>query len=83
VAARSGSRLTEAHEASVRSSWQPSDAPPAYREGQFRAIVGIELQVSRIEAKAKLSQNRPAADQASVIAALGSATRTVRQGSAS
>jgi len=66
-------RLTAVHEAAVGSSWQPSDAPAAYLDGQLRAIVGIELQISRIEAKAKLSQNRSAADQASVIEALGTA----------
>ncbi len=36
----------------------------------MRAIVGVELVVSRIEAKAKLSQNRPAADVEGVIAGL-------------
>jgi transcriptional regulator len=63
-------RLTAVHEAAVGSSWQPSDAPAAYVDGQLRAIVGIELRISRIEAKAKLSQNRSEADQASVIEAL-------------
>jgi len=46
------------------------DAPRAFIEGQLRAIVGIEVAISRIEAKAKLSQNRPAADVAGVIAGL-------------
>jgi transcriptional regulator len=46
------------------------DAPRAYIEGQLRAIVGVELAITRIEAKAKLSQNRPAADVAGVIAGL-------------
>jgi transcriptional regulator len=63
-------RLTAVHEAAVGSSWQVSDAPAAYLDGQLRAIVGIELQISRIEAKAKLSQNRSDADQVSVIEAL-------------
>ena len=40
------------------------DAPRAFIEGQLRAIVGLELQITRIEAKAKLSQNRPVADVA-------------------
>ncbi|HTZ24333.1 MAG TPA: hypothetical protein VMC83_10095, partial [Streptosporangiaceae bacterium] len=42
----------------------------AFIEGQLRAIVGVELVISRIEAKAKLSQNRPAADVEGVIAGL-------------
>ncbi|HTZ43747.1 MAG TPA: FMN-binding negative transcriptional regulator [Jatrophihabitans sp.] len=65
-------RLTAVHEDSVGSSWQPSDAPLPYLEGQLRAIVGLELVITRIEAKAKLSQNRPTADQQSVAEALAS-----------
>jgi len=55
-------RLTEKHEAGEARPWSPEDAPPAFVAGQLRAIVGVELRISRIEAKAKLSQNRPAAD---------------------
>jgi len=72
-------RLTAMHEATVGSSWQPTDAPAAYLDGQLRAIVGIELLISRIEAKAKLSQNRSAADQASVISALPATAAGVRE----
>jgi transcriptional regulator len=46
------------------------DAPPAFIAGQLRAIVGIELAITRIEAKAKLSQNRPQADIDGVIEGL-------------
>jgi transcriptional regulator len=55
-------RLTAKHEAGAARPWTPDDAPPAFVAGQLRAIVGVELWISRIEAKAKLSQNRPAAD---------------------
>jgi transcriptional regulator len=54
--------LTEKHEAGQPRPWAVADAPPAFVAGQLRAIVGVELRISRIEAKAKLSQNRPAAD---------------------
>jgi transcriptional regulator len=63
-------RLTEKHEAGNEHPWSVDDAPRAYVEGQLRAIVGIELVISRIEAKAKLSQNRSAEDIAGVIAGL-------------
>jgi transcriptional regulator len=63
-------RLTAKHEADREHPWSVDDAPRAFIEGQLRAIVGVELVVSRIEAKAKLSQNRPAADVAGVIAGL-------------
>jgi transcriptional regulator len=54
--------LTEKHEAGRPRPWAVDDAPPAFVAGQLRAVVGLELRISRIEAKAKLSQNRPAAD---------------------
>jgi transcriptional regulator len=63
-------RLTAKHEAHRDHPWSVDDAPRAFIEGQLRAIVGVELVVSRIEAKAKLSQNRPAADVDGVIAGL-------------
>ena len=46
------------------------DAPAAFIEAKLRAIVGVELVISRVEAKAKLSQNRPAADVDGVVAGL-------------
>ena len=55
-------RLTAKHEAGRPAPWAVDDAPPAFAAGQLRAIVGVELLITRIEAKAKLSQNRPAAD---------------------
>jgi transcriptional regulator len=69
-------RLTAKHEAARLTSpgqppaWSVDDAPGAFIEGQLRAIVGLELQITRIEAKAKLSQNRPVADVAGVVAGL-------------
>jgi transcriptional regulator len=60
-------RLTEKHEADRPRPWAVADAPPAFVAGQLRAVVGVELRISRIEAKAKLSQNRPAADIDGVI----------------
>jgi len=63
-------RLVERHEAQRDEPWSVDDAPDGYIETQARAIVGIELHVSRIEAKAKLSQNRSSADFEGVIAGL-------------
>jgi len=53
-------RLTELHEAGRPQAWSVDDAPAGFITGQLRAIVGIEIVISRIEAKAKFSQNRPA-----------------------
>lgn len=63
-------RLTDRHEHGSASPWSVDDAPPAYVAGQLRAIVGVELRISRVEAKAKLSQNRPAADVDGVVVGL-------------
>jgi transcriptional regulator len=63
-------RLVGAHEAPRPEPWAVDDAPRAYIEGQLRAIVGVELLIDRIEAKAKLSQNRSDADIDGVIAGL-------------
>jgi transcriptional regulator len=65
-------RLTTKHEAYREHPWSVDDAPRTFIEGQLRAIVGVELLISRVEAKAKLSQNRSPADVAGVIAGLRS-----------
>lgn len=63
-------RLTALHEAGRERPWSVDDAPEAFVAGQLRAIVGVELRISRVEAKAKLSQNRPSADIDGVVAGL-------------
>jgi transcriptional regulator len=63
-------RLTERHEAERARPWSVDDAPRDYVDGQLRAIVGLELHITRIEAKAKLGQNRSAEDIDGVIAGL-------------
>lgn len=62
--------LTAKHEATRERPWAITDAPARYVEGQLRAIVGVELVITRIDAKAKLSQNRPGADITGVIQGL-------------
>ena len=44
-----------------------ADMPAGYLAGQLRAIVGLQLAITRIEAKAKLSQNRTPGDVRGVI----------------
>jgi transcriptional regulator len=63
-------RLTDLHESTEPRPWTVDDPPEKFVAGQLRAIVGVELVVSRIEAKVKMSQNRPAADVEGVIAGL-------------
>ena len=63
-------RLTERHEAREPAPWQMRDLPEAYFTSMLEGIVGIEITVSRLEGKFKLSQNRPPADRPRIIAAL-------------
>jgi transcriptional regulator len=62
--------LTERHETGRPQPWSVDDAPPQFIAGQLRAIVGVELAITRIEAKFKLSQNRSGTDIAGVISGL-------------
>ena len=63
-------RLTEAHEGTRAQPWAVTDAPERFVAGQLRAIVGVEVRISRVEAKWKLSQNRPPADVDGVVTGL-------------
>jgi transcriptional regulator len=65
-------RLTDLHEADRAAPWSVDDAPEKYLRGQLRAIVGVEVRIERIDAKFKLSQNRPAADIDGVVTGLQS-----------
>lgn len=56
-------RLTDKHEAIMSRPWTVDEAPKGYVRAQLKAIVGIEVRISRVEAKAKLSQNQSAADR--------------------
>lgn len=64
--------LTDRHEAELPSPWSVDDAPDDYIEGLLKAIVGVSLEVTRVEAKRKLSQNRSTDDVDGVIAGLRS-----------
>jgi transcriptional regulator len=69
-------RLTDLHEAGSERPWAVDDAPERFIAGQLRAIVGVELRITRIEAKVKLSQNRPDADVDGVLAGLAARGQT-------
>lgn len=54
--------------------YRPDQTRPGLVDGLLGAIVGLELRVTRVEARLKLSQNRDPADRDGVIAALEAAT---------
>ena len=60
--------LTASRENLRATPWQVDDAPADFVAAQMRGIVGVEIAVTRIEGKWKMSQNRPEADRAGVIA---------------
>lgn len=62
--------LTKQHEAEREEPWQVSDAPHDFTETLLGAIVGVELHITRLIGKHKLSQNRSTADQEGVIVGL-------------
>jgi transcriptional regulator len=62
--------LVAHHEAARAHPWAVDDAPRGYIDGQLRAIVGLEIVISRIEAKVKLTQNRSKADVEGAVAGL-------------
>jgi len=63
-------RLSQRHEAREPTPWRMAELPEPYLASMLTGIVGLEIAVSRLEGKFKLSQNRPAADRPRIIAAL-------------
>ncbi|AHF77721.1 FMN-binding negative transcriptional regulator [Sodalis praecaptivus] len=62
--------LTDNQEARRQAPWRVEDAPAGFIDTLIGAIVGIEIRVTRTEAKWKLSQNRSRADRDGAIAGL-------------
>lgn len=60
------SRLTDRHESTRAHPWSVADAPADYVQTMLRAIVGIEITITRLQAKWKVSQNRSEADRLGV-----------------
>ncbi|MEZ2330974.1 FMN-binding negative transcriptional regulator [Mesorhizobium sp. RCC_202] len=58
--------LTVSQEGNRSAPWAVTDAPPTYIQSQIKGIVGLEITVTSIEGKWKVSQNRPVADRVGV-----------------
>ena len=63
-------RLTRQYETPRPQPWAVTDAPADFVQGMLRAIVGLSIPIDRLEGKYKMSQNRPKADHAGIIAGL-------------
>lgn len=62
--------LTEHNESSFQEPWMPSDAPAEFIETMMAAIVGMEMVITKLIGKWKVSQNQPEKNQAGVISGL-------------
>ncbi|MBL8589302.1 MAG: FMN-binding negative transcriptional regulator [Methylobacteriaceae bacterium] len=71
--------LTDHHEERRAEPWAVRDAPDDFVAAQLKGIVGIEIEVSQLVGKAKLSQNRGEADRAGVREGLAAESDPVAQ----
>jgi transcriptional regulator len=62
--------LTGHHEDDRLRPWHVTDAPATFIGAQLRGIIGLSVEIERVEAKAKLSQNRSPEDRRGVIEGL-------------
>jgi len=70
--------LMETFEPAYRQQWE--ELSQKYRENMLRQIVGFQIEVTKLEGKFKLSQNRTREDQENVIASLEKADDTAVAG---
>lgn len=55
--------LTAEHEAGFAKPWQLADAPSSFIDQLIHAVVGIEIEITRLSGKYKVSQNQPVENQ--------------------
>jgi transcriptional regulator len=55
-------RLTRTHEASEPQPWKMADAPKDHLDTMLKSIVGLQIDITRLVGKSKLSQNKEARD---------------------
>jgi transcriptional regulator len=55
-------RLTNTHEARQAAPWKMSDSPREFIDAMVKAIVGVEIEITRLTGKFKLSQNKETRD---------------------
>lgn len=63
-------RLTKTHEATQPVPWRMADSAPGFIDGLLQAIVGIEIEITRLVGKSKLGQDEEPADQRGAAEAL-------------
>ena len=71
--------LTAVHESRFDKPWRVADAPADYVDTMMGAVVGMEIAVTRLVAKWKVSQNQPAANRTTLLAGLAAADQAGAQ----
>ena len=67
-------------EAGRETPWEVADAPADYVDKMVRGIVGLEIEIARLEGKSKMSQNRNDADRQGTVKGLeAEGTEAARQ----
>lgn len=74
--------MTQANEKGFPEPWALADAPIEFTEKLIAQIVGIEIEVTRLQGKWKVSQNQPSQNQNSVIDGLNACSRAQSAGMA-
>ncbi|MER9303303.1 FMN-binding negative transcriptional regulator [Mesorhizobium sp. M0496] len=68
--------LTASQEGARQAPWAVTDAPEPFIQSQIKGIIGLEIEISEIHGKWKVSQNRPVADRVGVAQGLESEERS-------
>lgn len=71
------SQMTDNNEPTYQSNWKLNDAPEEYVQSMLKAIIGIEIEVTSLLGKFKLSQNRPTQDYEAVVSELQKSSQEV------
>jgi transcriptional regulator len=69
---RNVAKLTHRHEASQPVPWKMGDAPREFTDSMLKAIVALEIEITQLVGKAKLSQNKELRDIRGAAEALNS-----------
>lgn len=73
------SEMTNIHEPTYQSIWKLDDAPEDYVQTMLKVIIGIEIEVTSLIGKFKLSQNRPPQDYDAVVEQIQKSPKEVLQ----
>jgi transcriptional regulator len=71
--------LTHHKEAAFPRPWNVDDAPVDFFHSQLAGIIGIEISITRLEGKWKVSQNRSTTDRAGVVEGLRASRKLADQ----